>query len=530
MRTKIASLVLATLAVSACAGQPPPPAEPPPPPPPVSVASAPVEAPPAETPDDNIRKQPPNVPARGPTRAPKVDEGRLSNGVRLLVVERHDAPIVSMQIVIPWGAAAHAPGAQKLWAASLLASPVKGAATLREALESAGGSPLVEADVDAGHIAVNCLGTQMEGVLDALTEALLHPGFTKEVVEKERTHLVEMASRISPRDHFRRIATEQLLPLGHPYRIALDPDEAEAGKLGLADVTRLHSSVVHPEGLTVVVVGDVTKATLIAQLEKRLATWKGKAAPATPLAKLGTSVHVLDQGDEAEADVAVVVPAVPRTSKDWFVATLVNQLAQEDLEQRLRERVTTSWSWSTARLDQTRVPGLWTFGLRVGKNGASAAVESFLAEHERLAKGEFSDDRLAATKRQWARWTETLLDRSSDTAWSLARIAAYGLAFDDLAMMRDAFVSTTRDDIKRVAATYLDRKLVRVVVSGDAKTVKDPLAKLSLGAPHVTKAPPKPKAAHLADLTGGVGIIGVLTSGKPPTPPPATPKPQPKKK
>ena len=524
MRARFATLVLASLTAAACAAQPPPPVEAPPPAAPVPVASAPVEAPPPETPDDDMRKQPPAIPGRGPTRAPKVDEAKLSNGVRVLVVERHDAPIVSLQVVIPWGTATHAPGAQKLWASSLLASPTKGAASLREALEAAGGSPLAEADIDAGHLAVNCLGTQLDGVFDALSEALMHPGFTKEVVEKERTHLSEMASRISPRDHLRRIATEQLLPAGHPYRIALDPDDADVKKLGLADVTRLHAGAVHPEGVTIVVVGDVTKAALVTLLEKRLAAWKGKGTPITPPAKLATGVHVIDQGDDAEADVAVVVPAVPRTSKDWFVATLVNQLAQEDLEQRLRERVTASWSWSTARLDQTRVPGLWTFGVRVGKSGASAAVESFLAEHERLAKGEFSDDRLAATKRQWARWTETLLDRSSDTAWSLARIAAYGLSFDDLATMRDTFVSASREDIRRVAAAYLDRKLVRVVVSGDARAVKDPLTKLSLGPLHMTKAPPRPKlAAEAMGIAGGV-VGGTLSAPHPP------PKPQPKKK
>ena len=502
MRSSL-SLFAAVTFVAAC-GAPPPPATPPPAPAASASAVAPptAEPPAAETPDDDFRKQPPAVPARAPTRATNVEEARLSNGVRVLFVERHESPIVSLQAVVSWTTAPNAPGARRLWAGSLLASPAKGSPSLREAFEAAGGVALTEADVDAAHVAVNLVSSQLEPVVDVLAEALVHPTFAKDAVEAQRGRLEGEAEHASMRDALHRAASDQLLPLGHPYRTALDPTWDVYAKLGLGDVSRLHTAAVKPEALTIVAVGDVTKASLVDVLERKLGGWKAKGAPAAPATpKLATGVHIVDRGDESDADVAVVVPAMARSSKDWFLASLVNQLVLEELEPRFRERVTAGWSSPTARLDQTRAPALWMFGVRVGKSGAAAAVEAILAEHERLAKGELSDERLAATKRAWARWAETLMDRSSDTAWALARVAAYGLALDDLRPMRDAFAFATKDDVKRIASTYLGKKLARVVAVGDAAAMKEPLGKLGLGATTVTKAP-KPSKPTLAASVG----------------------------
>ena len=95
MRSPSLSLALGALAlVAACT----PPALPPAPPPPPRPAPA-----PTVTPDAPFRGQAP-APAPEPTFVPPViAQAALSNGVPVLLVERHDMPVVEVRIVVRRG-------------------------------------------------------------------------------------------------------------------------------------------------------------------------------------------------------------------------------------------------------------------------------------------------------------------------------------------------------------------------------------------------------------------------------------------
>ena len=91
------------LLLSAC--EPPPPAPPPAPaplPPPAKTA-----APVATT---DFRETPPQAGPDPTFVPPKIEEGKLSNGIRVLFVERHDLQIVAVNVAVDRGSTEAAPG------------------------------------------------------------------------------------------------------------------------------------------------------------------------------------------------------------------------------------------------------------------------------------------------------------------------------------------------------------------------------------------------------------------------------------
>ncbi len=83
------------VSVVACGSTPPPPPPPPTPivtPPPLVITAPP---PPLATPDAPFRQQAPVPDGKVQFVAPKIVEAKLKNGLRVLISERHDLPIVS---------------------------------------------------------------------------------------------------------------------------------------------------------------------------------------------------------------------------------------------------------------------------------------------------------------------------------------------------------------------------------------------------------------------------------------------------
>ncbi|MEA2747130.1 MAG: zinc protease, partial [Myxococcales bacterium] len=96
------ALSLTTLiALAACGGEAPPPLAPAQPtlpvlPPPI--------VPPTGTPDAPFRQQAPAADGKITFVAPKVVEAQLKNGLRVLIVERHELPVVGLRLVVGSGA------------------------------------------------------------------------------------------------------------------------------------------------------------------------------------------------------------------------------------------------------------------------------------------------------------------------------------------------------------------------------------------------------------------------------------------
>ena len=131
-----------------------------------------------------------NAPHVGGVNVPAHERIVLANGMTLIVMPRHDIPLVSFNAVLRGGESAAAPG--KSGVASLVAGLLEKGAAKRDAfafvdaVEGVGGTFNAAAGPESIAIRGQFLARDQQLMLELLADALLRPRFKLEELEKNR--------------------------------------------------------------------------------------------------------------------------------------------------------------------------------------------------------------------------------------------------------------------------------------------------------------------------------------------------------
>ncbi len=471
---------------------------------------APPPAPPAPPPpDESFRKTAPSTGADVAFIAPSIQEKRLANGVRVLVVERHELPVVALQLIFDRGADQDRPGVGGFTGAMLLqGTKTRSALQLSDAFERIGASQGAGVDYDAAEVDVHCLAGEFGAALALAADVAQNPAFSRDEIERVRSHRLTAIAQQSdrPATLLTNTVGEVLYPAGHPYASSLLGTADVVKNLKVADLQRFHGEVFRPDRLTVSVSGDVRFADVVAQVEAAFGKWKGTAPkvkiPATPALpkkeakKKEPRVILVDRPGATQSHVALSLVGLPRVNKDYDALLVMNTLLggafSSRLNMNLREaHAYTYGAWSGFEL--RRGAGPFTAGAPVVRESTGPAVNEILKEIERMRSEPVSEGELADAKAYLVRALPARFETVRDTARSVGWLSVFGLPLDEYATRPARLQRVTADDVKRVAATYLVPSAYRLVVVGDAKVVQDQLGKVGLGDVTLRQPVAKPK-------------------------------------
>lgn len=453
------------------------------------------------------------VPAPGPEApyvAPNVQEAKLSNGVRVLVVERHDLPIVAAQFVIDRGAAQDKPGVGAFAGAMLMSgTKTRKALALSDELEGLGAEYAAYVGYDGAEVQGQCLKAKLGRMLDVLADVVQNPSFAQDELERERSRRLTALAQENDRPTAllsNTVGTE-LYPAAHPYSASLLGTEAALKGVTRADLVRFHKNTFAPESTTVVFSGDVTKAEAVAEAERVLGKWQGKAAKVAVVgdppaaggagAAKNARVIIVDRPGASQSNVAVALPGVARVNPDFdailVMNTILGGMFSSRLNLNLREKHAYTYG-ARSGFEMRQGPGPFSAGGAVFREKTDAAIKEILAEMERMRSGMVSEEELAAAKSNLVKQLPGRFETVSDTADSVAGIAVYKLPLDEFTTRPARVQKVTREDVQRVAQKYLVADRAKVVAVGDAATIRAGLGALGLGEAEVRQAPGKTEA------------------------------------
>ncbi len=219
---------------------------------------------------------------------PAIVEERLSNGVRVVLAERHAVPVVHVALQFDAGYAADSLG--RLGVASMTLDMLdegtkkrSGERIAKEA-ERLGAYISAGSDLDTSTVRLNALKTNLDDSLDLLADIVRHPRFAQEDLERLR---VRRIARIRQEQNQPiAIALRQLPPLlygqGHAYGIPFTGSGTidSVKRITRDDLVAFQRAWLRPDNATIFVVGDTTMAEIRPLLEKHFGDWK---APKTPV-------------------------------------------------------------------------------------------------------------------------------------------------------------------------------------------------------------------------------------------------------
>ena len=258
------------------------------------------------------------------------------------------------------------------------------------------------------------------------------------------------------------------------------------------------SEQVQPEDLTIALAGDVTRAAVLAEIEKSFGDWKGSPKPLVPLARPavteGARVVLIDRPGATQSHMSATLVGVARDNPDFHALMVMNTILGGQFSSRLnlnlREKHAYTYGASSG-FDMRHGPGPFTAGGAIVREKSQPAALEIFAELKRMVDAEVTDEELADAKTNLVRRLPASFETVSEIANSLAYLAVYGLPLDEYAKRAAAYRAVTKADVLRVARQYLTVDKMRLVIVGDASVIEKDLDQLGLGKVEVIRAKAK---------------------------------------
>jgi zinc protease len=204
----------------------------------------------------------------------------LSNGLRVLLLEDHSSPTVTLSGHIQAGNSfdLQHPGLAELTADNLLSgTQTKDALTLAKALEDCGAGLDFSSFREGVEIEGYALADDVSILLDTLADGLQNAAFPEaEVLRSQQRTLSGLKMELDdPGRLARRIFQQHLYPMQHPFHSF--PTEESLQALTRADLLRFYQAHYLPQQTVLTLVGDFSIVQISDKLEHLLGPWQPQA-------------------------------------------------------------------------------------------------------------------------------------------------------------------------------------------------------------------------------------------------------------
>jgi zinc protease len=424
---------------------------------------------------------------------PAVQRRKLSNGLEVLVVEHHELPVVSLNLVTKVGAAGDP--ADKAGLASLTADMLDEGTATRDALQISdqlariGSSLQVTSGLDSTSAGLRTLTRHLDRALDIYADVLTNPAFPDK--ELQRLRAQRLAALRQQRDDPNSVASLvfQTVVYGrnHPYGRPLVGDEASLQSLSSEDVRRFYETYYRPNNSALIVVGDVKPDAVVAKLEKAFANWKSAHVPAVdvsaaPVQRDQSMIYFVDRPGSVQSVIQMGQVAAPRSSPDYFPLFVMNRIlggaSSARINLNLREDKGYTYGASSA-FSFRRGAGPFMAQAPVQGFSTKESVMEFLKEIRGI-RGEMpvGQAELDAAKQAIVRGFPRGFETPDQIANQLELVVTYDLPDTYFNSYIERVQAVTLEDVSRVANRYLQPDRMAVVIVGDRKAVEPALRSL----------------------------------------------------
>jgi predicted Zn-dependent peptidase len=447
-------------------------------------ATSAAEPPAATTPDAPFRQTaPPGAAARSYV-PPRVREGRLKNGVRVVLAEDRRLALVALCVVVTRGAAAAKPSIASLALHSLYGgTQVRNRSHIADALQQAGAVGSAGIDHSAMYFSYTVLPSSTRDILSLIAELMQRPKLSVDEFQRDRSLLTAAAADQTPQDKMDSAVAGALYPLGHPYRVKADGDVLSLGHARLADVAAFLQSNLTPDQVVVVAAGNVSWDELHAHVLRAFGSWIATASPETALPEIKASpespIALIGRKGATQTEIRVVALSPPIDSPDrlpfLLLTTALGGTFTSRINLNLRERHGYGYS-PHADVQTERGPGAFSAVATVIEARTGASLKEMLAEIERARVTDLSNEELEIAKQDLLRGVPQRFSTTRATSVTLANLAANGRPLEEFKSLASDLRAIGAAEVRAVADKYLPRSKLRVVMMGDADKVLPQLA------------------------------------------------------
>jgi zinc protease len=397
----------------------------------------------------------------------------LSNGLRVIVQEKHDRPTFELRGDIAVSPAFAPVGKDGIISLASDVSDYGSAnypyAQRRKVIDDLGAS------VDAGQtFSARGLSRDFETILSVVADGERAPAFSEPWLSVERSQLANSLAEqatisgvMIDRAYDRLLMNDTDPSLRHAT-------SASVSGISQEDLAAFARRYWRPDLTTITVVGDVTPERVRAAMETAFGSWQAEGPkPDVRLPALPPDSGGRDYigTDSSQVYVRLGQPAIGRSDKDYDALLVLDQILgasgafESRLWQELRQTRGLVYSVDTS-VDADPDRGDYRIELSAAPRNVIPAINLVRAELKRLQTQPVSETELAEAKVRLV--SSALLDEASidGQAQQLMDIGLNHLPLDYYATLNERFGNVTAADVQRVAQRYLRPNNLIEVYSG----------------------------------------------------------------
>ena len=437
---------------------------------------------------------------------PDIQRAKLSNGLEIVLAERHDVPMINLSVQFKSGHSSDSneqPGLAS-FSMSMLTEGTKryNALQLSSKLEELGTDLYTNVGLDSSSINVSSLKSNLIPSLDLLYEVMTEAVFDEKEIERKKIRwLASIDQSLStPNGIVSNIAPGLLYgdknPYGKPFsgngtRESIQWMERES-MIGYTQ------EMLNPSNATILVVGDTNLDEITTVLENKFGTWSDSQSYQdnvidyqnyqTPTER---KIYLVDKPGAVQSLIVAGQLLPSPDTEDEIDIELMNAVIGGSFTSRLNMNLREDKSWSygaRARLSRFKGPRPMLVYAPVQTDKTVPSIQEIIREYdEYLTSRPAQTDELEAIVKDRSLGLIGQFETFGALMGGLSGVVTFNRSDDYLESLPEAYQAIKIDDIHQATNTYIDPNIWTWIIVGDLSIIENEIRELELGKIEIIK-------------------------------------------
>jgi len=439
--------------------------------------------------------KPPAPGALRPYVFPNVEQFQLSNGMKVILVEKHTLPMVEGRLILDAGAMREP--ANKNGLASLTGrllsegtADMSGAEIARQ-MDALGAQYSTGGGFSTSFADIVALKNVFPQAMTLAAKTVMGPIFPATEFVRVKNQALAAYQQSHARaaglaaDAFVRAAFDTTAPFSRPPAGTL----TTIGALTRDDVVNWHRTMYAPSASTLLLVGDITPAEARSIAQQAFGGWAATRAVMPPVSNpirqsSGARVILVDRPGSVQSSIVVGQAGFQATDPDYLSMLALNHVLGGAVSSRLNTNLREKHGYTYgifSGLDLRAGAGAFQMSSEVRTNATDSALVEAIGEYRRLVSEPVPAEELQSYVNNLVSSFPNGVQSVQGLTGRLQGLITWGLPVDFYMTYRERLAAVTPADVQKVATTRLKPDNLVVVVAGDLSKIEAPIRARNFG-------------------------------------------------
>ena len=437
---------------------------------------------------------------------PDIQRAKLSNGLEVVLAERHDVPMINLSVQFKSGHSSDIndqPGLAS-FSMSMLTEGTKryNALQLSSKLEELGTDLYTNVGLDSSSINVSSLKSNLIPSLDLLYEVMTEAVFDEKEIERKKIRwLASIDQSLStPNGIVSNIAPGLLYGQNHPYGKPFSGNGTRDSIQWMKRESMIQymQESMSPSNATILVVGDTNLDEVMTILENKFGKWSDSQSYQDSAIDYQNyqvpterKIYLVDKPGAVQSLIVAGQLLPSPDTEDEIDVELMNAVIGGSFTSRLNMNLREDKSWSygaRTRLSRFKGPRPMLVYAPVQTDKTVPSIQEIIREYdEYLTSRPAEIEELEAIVKDRSLGLIGEFETFGALMGGLSGVVAFNRSDDYLNSLPEKYQAIKIDDIHQATNTYIDPNIWTWIIVGDLSIIENEIRELELGKIEIIK-------------------------------------------